>query len=207
MRKISAFIIPFLLVALAIIPVGSLDKVEAATKYQDGEYNVPFTVLKENGSEKSMTNDFMVSPAKFIVKNGQGLIQVTLTNSNYWKGFQVNSGAVTVLSESNNTRKVQFPVQDLSQTLGGSVHVVVPEMNYDNNYKVIFKFDASNVPLKSNEAAATASGNQSTSGESAAGDNMKQEANPPTGDHTHILLFAAMLIGSGLIIFRKKAFK
>ena len=54
-----------------------------------------------------MTNDYMTSPAKLVVKDGKNLVQVNLKNSSWWQYFKVQSGGnfvdVTVLSEGNDT--------------------------------------------------------------------------------------------------------
>lgn len=186
----------------------SLNSVGAASTYKDGEYNVPVTVLKGDSNERSITNDYIVSPAKLIVKDGKSTIQLTLKNSSWWKSFSVSTGSITTISDSNDTRVVQFPVQNLNNPVNAKIHVVVPDIDYDNKYDVRFKFDASGVPTSGGSAGATnnesTSGNASSSNEAGSGN---AEENPPTGDDAPIVLLTIVLLASGLFLFRQYATK
>lgn len=179
---------------------------DAASTYKDGEYSLPFTVLKGDSDERSMTNDYLVSPAKLIVKDGKNTVQLTLKNSSWWKSFSVSSGGISVISDSNDTRVVQFNVQDLNQLLSGNIHVVVPDIDYDNKYTVRFKFDASGIPsaggTQSNGETGSDDNGQQNEGNSTAGVNTAEE-NPPTGDRTPVLLLGIILLGSGVFLARQ----
>ncbi|MBO1911903.1 NEAT domain-containing protein, partial [Microvirga sp. 3-52] len=135
-----------------MLTVFQSNSVEAASKYADGEYSVPFTVVKNNSNEKSVTNDYLTSPAKLVVKDGKNLIQITIKNKSWWQYFQVQNGGsfgnVTVLSEGKDTQLVQFEVQDVDKLVNAKVHIIVPEINYDNKYDVRFNFNTSNVAAK-----------------------------------------------------------
>ena len=141
-----------LLIMLTVFPVVQSNSVEAASKYADGEYSLPFSVLKNTSDEQSVTNDYMTSPAKLVVKNGKNYIQVSLKNKSWWQYFKVQNGGsfgnVTVLSEGKDTQLVQFEVQDVDKLVNAKVHIIVPEINYDNKYDVRFKFNTSNVAAK-----------------------------------------------------------
>jgi heme-binding NEAT domain protein len=203
-----------LLIMLAVFP-GS-NSVEAASKYADGEYSVPFTVLKNNSNEQSVTNDYLTSPAKLVVKDGKNLIQITIKNKSWWQYFRVQNGGsfgnVTVLSEGKDTQLVQFEVQDVDKLVNAKVHIIVPEINYDNKYGVRFNFNTANV-------AAIAAGNTSStvdktttkttekSTASTETTTTKPESNPQTGDNTPIFLFVVLLLASGFFIVRRVAFK
>lgn len=178
---------------------------DAASTYKDGEYSLPFTVLKGDSDERSMTNDYLVSPAKLIVKDGKNTVQLTLKNSSWWKSFSVSSGGISVISDSNDTRVVQFNVQDLNQLLSGNIHVVVPDIDYDNKYTVRFKFDASGIPSagetqNNGETGSVDNGQQN--GDTSVGEKTVEE-NPPTGDHAPVLLLGIILLGSGVFLVRQ----
>jgi heme-binding NEAT domain protein len=203
-----------LLIMLAVFPESN--SVEAASKYADGEYSVPFTVLKNNSNEQSVTNDYLTSPAKLVVKDGKNLIQITIKNKSWWQYFRVQNGGsfgnVTVLSEGKDTQLVQFEVQDVDKLVNAKVHIIVPEINYDNKYDVRFDFNTANV-------AAKAAGNNSStvdkkttktiekSTASTETTTTKPESNPQTGDNTPIFLFVVLLLASGFFIVRRVAFK
>ncbi|MBS4207898.1 heme uptake protein IsdC [Bacillus sp. FJAT-50079] len=178
--------------------------VNAASKYADGEHSLPFTVLKGDSDERSMTNDYLVSPAKLVVKDGKNLVQVTLKNSSWWEDFSIPSSSISVLSDSNDTRVVQFEVKDLEQIVAAKIHVIVPDINYDNKYDVRFKFDPSGLALANTNTGdkQTSTNEESASGEKAS-DSKKVEENPQTGDQAQILLLSLMLIGATVFLVRR----
>ena len=217
MRNIFKFLVPVLFVLVTILPFAQSNTVEAASTYADGEYDLPFTVLKGDSDESSMTNDYLVSPAKLIVENGKNNVQLTLKNSSWWQDFTVASGSVSVISEANDIRVVQFEVGDLDQILNSKIHVIVPDIDYDNKYDVRFQFDTSGLTANGgNEAEKEDNDSNETDKDNENGSNSetdedkgstggKAEENPPTGDHSPILLLSVVLLGSGFFLFRRFA--
>lgn len=145
-----------LLAIFTILPTFAPEKAKAASTFADGEYTVPFTVLKDTGNEQSTTAEYMVSPAKVIVQNDKIYAVVTLTNSSWWQYFKVQSGGgftdVQVLSNdtANDKRVVKFEVKDIRQLVSAKIHVIVtgiPGFTYDNKYDIRFKFNSSSIPL------------------------------------------------------------
>ncbi|WP_077706654.1 heme uptake protein IsdC [Virgibacillus sp.] len=214
MNKVKKKIILFLLMLIAVFSVESTS-IEAASNYDEGEYNLPFTVLKGDSNERSMTNDYLKSPGKLIVKNGKNIVQLTLKNSSWWKSFHIQSKPVTVVSESNDTRVVQFDVADLNQILDANIHVVVPDIDYDNKYNIRFQFDTSSLKMgdKTSSPANNESKNnveaekQSTDGTKHTGNKSEPEKNPKTSDNTPVFLLTATLFASGFVILRKISVK
>lgn len=156
MKKKSVFMMTVLFALFTILPTLAPDKAAAASKYADGEYTVPFTVLKDTGNEQSTTADYMVSPAKVTVQNGKTYAVVTLKNSSWWQYFKVQAGGgfadVQVVSNdtANDKRVVKFEVTDIEQLVNAKIHVIVtgiPGFTYDNKYDIRFKFNSSNIPL------------------------------------------------------------
>lgn len=190
-----------LLLILSFIPLQSVD---AAPKYKDGEYSLPVVVYKTGTNERSVTNDYIVSPAKLIVKNGQNYVQLTQKNASWWKSFSVDTGAVTTISEGNDTRVVQFPVPDLTKPVNAHLHVVVPDINYDNKYQVRFSFDASGIPTAS-VGDSEAPSDRGQSGGSVGSGSDKVVENPKTSDDSPIVLFVLLLLGSGFFLVRRLA--
>src|SRR5690625_134913 len=79
-----------------------------------------------------------------------------LKNSSWWQYFKVASGNefidVTEVSkdEANDTKVVQFEVDDIDAILDAKVHIIVtgiPGLDYDNKYDIRFNFDTSDIPL------------------------------------------------------------
>lgn len=150
MKKNVLFLVAMML--MLILPTLAPQKASAASPYADGEYTVPFSVLKDTGSELSATAEYVVSPAKLIVQNGKMHVIMTLNNSSWWQYFRVNGAEVQVVSEdtANDKRAVKFEVKDITQLVGAKIHVIVtgiPGFTYDNKYDIRFKFNSSNIPL------------------------------------------------------------
>ncbi|MGX4668355.1 NEAT domain-containing protein [Cerasibacillus sp. JNUCC 74] len=211
MKKI---IIPIFIILITFFS-SHVNHVNAAATYVKGEHNLPFTVLKGDTDERSMTNDYLVSPAKLIVKNGKNLVQVTLKNSSWWQSFHVQSKPVTVVSEDNDTRVVQFEVPDLDQLVNATIHVIVPDIDYDNKYKVRFQFDTSGLVASPNQETSTnedkvdnvSAKKEKSDANQNVGTKQKAEKNPKTSDETSIVLLVVALIASGFIMIRKIAVK
>lgn len=197
------------MIVVCFISFLSINTADAATTYKDGEYSLPVTVLQGDNNERSKTNDYIVSPAKLIVNNGQNTVQLTLKNSSWWKSFSVSTGSVTTISESNDTRVVQFPVQDLNEIVHANIHIVVPDIDYDNKYNVRFKFDPSGIPKSGGDSSSIGNEEKTTENENSSNDGesgtKKAEENPPTGDDAPIVLLTIILLSSGLLLVRQFA--
>jgi len=150
------FMMTVLFALFTILPALAPEKVAATSNYLDGEYTVPFTVLKDSGNEQSTTADYMVSPAKIIIQNNKTYAVVTLKNSSWWQYFKVQAGGgfaeVQVVSNdtANDKRVVKFEVKDIEQMVNAKIHIIVtgiPGFNYDNKYDIRFNFNSANIPL------------------------------------------------------------
>ncbi|PEL92386.1 NEAT domain-containing protein [Bacillus wiedmannii] len=117
----------------------------------DGQYDIPFKVLKDKTNELSKMHDYTVHPAKLIVKDGKKYIEMTLKNSAWITKFQTENNSLfadaKVVSEDKNAnrRVVQFEVSDLFAKLNAKVKVDINEMNYHHFYDVQIQFDTNNI--------------------------------------------------------------
>ncbi|MED1444374.1 NEAT domain-containing protein [Bacillus pacificus] len=117
----------------------------------DGQYDIPFKVLKDKTNELSKMHDYTVHPAKLIVKDGKKYIEMTLKNSAWITKFQTENNGLfadaKIVSEDKNanTRVVQFEVSDLFAKLNAKVKVDINEMNYHHFYDVQIQFDTNNI--------------------------------------------------------------
>ncbi|MFD1988858.1 NEAT domain-containing protein [Paenibacillus nicotianae] len=126
----------------------------------DSSTNINYQVFKDNSSEISVMDKYVVKPATLITKDEKKYIQLTLKNSAWIKSLQVDGNGgknytdVTVISTDSvaNTRVIQFEVNHLSKAnpvLNAYTHVVIPpefELNYDHYYTIQFKFDETQLP-------------------------------------------------------------
>ncbi|KAA0966895.1 hypothetical protein FQ087_11970 [Sporosarcina sp. ANT_H38] len=156
MRKKTIFTMAILFALFTVLPALAPQEAAAASKFADGVYTVPFTVLKDTSNEQSTTAEYMVSPAKVTIQNDKAYAVVTLNNSSWWQYFKVQTGGgfadVQVLSNdtANDRRVVKFEVKDIEQLVNAKIHVIVtgiPGFTYDNKYDIRFKFNSSNIPL------------------------------------------------------------
>ncbi|MDK8639060.1 NEAT domain-containing protein [Niallia taxi] len=121
------------------------DKGENAV-LKDGEYTVDYSVLHASKNEKSMADSYFVKPGKLIVKDGKVVARLTI-KTDFITEFLVGSKVVKVISQSGDSKVVEFPVADLASPTVGNIHVVIPELNYDHWYEIRFLFDVSDLPV------------------------------------------------------------
>src|SRR5699024_5870181 len=181
MQKITKVLLPLFVLAIIFQGVfGGVTSADAAT-FEDGEYSIPVTALKADGSGGSEMNSFMSNEATLISNNGQNTIQMTLNQASWWKSFVVAGQSVTTVSDNGDTRVVQVAVQDPSQNV--SAHVSIDaDGAYKGDHDVLLSFDVSGVPA----ASGTVSEESSTDTDEAS--TVAAEDNPKTGDHTPLLL-------------------
>lgn len=157
MKKLGALFLVAILIVMGITSsLSSLSAEEVDKVFANGEYELPFEIWKENEDKVSVADGYMEKPAKLFIEEGKYKIQATLKNSSWWQYFKVNNGQefvdVTVISENktDNTRLVQFEVNNIEEVVNAKVHIIVtgiPGFEYDNKYNIRFKFDTSNIPL------------------------------------------------------------
>lgn len=211
MKKRIMALIGFLIFSLALI-IPTAGVAQAAT-FADGTYSVSFELKESGNNNTSIADGYFSKPATLIVKNGVNYIQLTTTKSDWVKSISGPKGGATVISESGESRTVQFEAGDLSGLVNLNMHVVVPEevagMKYDNHHAVRAAFNVSGVPAASagsNKEQTTKPSEESQSGKSQAGDNAAVE-NPETGDTSSIGLYVILIIGSIVVFtfYRKRA--
>ncbi|PFC85013.1 NEAT domain-containing protein [Bacillus cereus] len=199
----------------------------------DGQYDITFKVLKDKTDEISKMNDYVVNPAKLIVKDGKKYIEMTLKNSAWITKFQAENNELfadaKVVSEDKNanTRVVQFEVEDLFKKLNAKVKVDIDEMNYHHFYDVQIQFDTNNIgalgtikeepknepknpvttPKVDNvKTVGTPDFNRNADGQKKKEDtknDSKKEKNSKTADTAQLGLYMVLLLGSLALLVRK----
>ncbi|MEI3891447.1 MULTISPECIES: NEAT domain-containing protein, partial [unclassified Bacillus (in: firmicutes)] len=199
----------------------------------DGQYDIPFKVLKDKTNELSKMHDYTVHPAKLIVKGGKKYIEMTLKNSAWITKFQTENNSLfadaKVVSEDKNanTRVVHFEVSDLFAKLNAKVKVDINEMNYHHFYDVQIQFDTNNIgalgtikedpkkdpknpvttPKVDNvKTVGTPDFNRNADGKKkneATGNGEKKEKNSKTADTAQLGLYMVLLLGSLALLVRK----
>ncbi|MFC5699709.1 NEAT domain-containing protein [Cohnella faecalis] len=110
---------------------------------QDGNYFLPFRILKNGTDSTSIANDYVISPALLKVAGGSKTVSFTVLRS-----FEVNqitmngsSGSIVSRDTANNTRVVSYPLTTLSGKQSGTVRIDWNEFNYHHSYDIQFQFD------------------------------------------------------------------
>ncbi|MED2184186.1 NEAT domain-containing protein, partial [Bacillus wiedmannii] len=124
---------------------------------KDGEYSIPFKVLKDQTDEESKMNTYMVNPGVLKVENGKKKAFVTLKSSSLIKNFQTEKdGAFAdakVVSEDKekDTRVVEFEVDDLSKKINTKVFIEVASQGYKQTHNVQLLFEQDKLEQIKNE--------------------------------------------------------
>ncbi|MBO1912323.1 NEAT domain-containing protein, partial [Microvirga sp. 3-52] len=139
------------------IPFATDENPAQPVKYEDGEYDLPLTVLHATEDKESSMGRYLQNPIVSI-KDGQATVTVTLTSSNMIAAFQVeNDGEfidTEVISENKeeDTRKVSFAVEDLNAITAAKVSVDTGRPDFGvMHHDVRLQFDTSEIPLAEEE--------------------------------------------------------
>ncbi|MFB0843959.1 heme uptake protein IsdC [Paenibacillus oleatilyticus] len=145
---------------------------QAASDLADGTYTVDYTIVKAENESASMANDYFEKPATLTVKKGEITAQIQMNHSKWITMFKVPdkgdfADAKVIKSDENeDTRVVEFKLDDLSKPLLSKIHVTVESINYDHDYTIRFIFDTKK--LKKVESAAKAASDKAGASTSAA---------------------------------------
>ncbi len=203
MRKLTKFFVPMLLAILVLLPVTQADQVAAASKFEDGEYNLSLQVLHETGDKESQAGDYLSKDATLVVKDGENTVNISISQ----EADMVQGATLNGIKGEKNGSTITFSDVDISEKTNGTIHVVVPKevlppVGYDTDHTVIYQFtNLSDVPTTQEEAEEVEESDDIVEGKET------PEDNPKTGDKTPILLFSVVLIASGVVLVRKVAFK
>ncbi|HDR4420736.1 TPA: NEAT domain-containing protein, partial [Bacillus cereus] len=125
---------------------------------KDGDYNIPFKVLKDKTDEESRMKENIISPAVLKVENGKKKAVVTLKDNESIKNFQTEKDGLfvdaKVVSEDKekNTRVVEFEVDNLSKKINAKVFIEVASRNYKQTHELQLQFNQEKLePIKKEE--------------------------------------------------------
>lgn len=188
------------IIAFSLFHVMSPVNVVHAATFESGTYDISFELKEAGNNNTSIADGYFSKPATLIVKNGVNYIQLTTTESDWVKSISGPHGSATVISESGDTRTVQFEVGDLSNPVKLNMHVVVPEeiagMEYDNQHSVRAVFNTDGVPAASTESGETTNDATESMQTADVDDNNGSIKNPKTGDTSPISLYISLLFVS-----------
>ncbi|MFP7292583.1 NEAT domain-containing protein [Bacillus safensis] len=115
---------------------------QETAQLKDGVYKLPFSMKKADKDELSRMNDYVVSPATLVVKNGRHFVSYTVKNSSAITSFQVGTGGkfeetlVAKTDQKADTRVIQYEAKSLSGAQAARVKIDIPAANYHEQYDV-----------------------------------------------------------------------
>lgn len=168
-KSLSLFVTLGLLFSLLQMGQAQAD---AAVKVPDGEYSVPYRVLKDNTEEESTASLFIdLNSGKLSAQDGALTFVFTVTGFEWYKyvGYlkpghrksldEADYTPAAVLSTApgidplgspmqENFGTVSIPIGSLSERIETLMHITVPPLgNYDHWYNVQLSLDTSSLPL------------------------------------------------------------
>ena len=147
---------------------GGADQETAQLK--DGVYKLPFSMKKADKDELSRMNDYVVSPATLVVKNGRHFVSYTVKNSSAITSFQVGTGGkfeetlVAKTDEKADTRVIQYEAKSLSGAQAARVKIDIPAANYHEQYDVTLVYDTKGIALGEGSGISTVIGDDENIG-------------------------------------------
>ncbi|MEK3941106.1 NEAT domain-containing protein [Bacillus sp. FSL R5-0431] len=143
---------------------------QETAKLKDGVYKLPFSMKKADKDEHSRMNDYVVSPATLVVKNGRHFVSYTVKNSSAITSFQVGTGGkyeetlVAKTDQKADTRVIQYEAKSLSTAQAARVKIDIPAANYHEQYDVKLVYDKKGITLGEGSGIATVIGDDESIG-------------------------------------------
>ncbi|AYJ88295.1 sortase B protein-sorting domain-containing protein [Bacillus safensis] len=143
---------------------------QETAQLKDGVYKLPFSMKKADKDELSRMNDYVVSPATLVVKNGRHFVSYTVKNSSAITSFQVGTGGkfeetlVAKTDEKADTRVIQYEAKSLSGSQAARVKIDIPAANYHEQYDVKLVYDTKGIALGEGSGISTVIGDDESIG-------------------------------------------
>ncbi|WP_342499265.1 NEAT domain-containing protein [Bacillus sp. FSL W7-1034] len=143
---------------------------QETVQLKDGVYKLPFSMKKADKDELSRMNDYVVSPATLVVKNGRHFVSYTVKNSSAITSFQVGSGGkfeetlVAKTDQTADTRVIQYEAKSVSSDQAARVKIDIPAANYHEQYDVKLVYDTKGISLGEGSGIATVIGDDESIG-------------------------------------------
>ncbi|MGG0618661.1 NEAT domain-containing protein [Bacillus altitudinis] len=143
---------------------------QETVQLKDGVYKLPFSMKKADKDELSRMNDYVVSPATLVVKNGRHFVSYTVKNSSAITSFQVGTGGkfeetlVAKADQKVDTRVIQYEAKSLSSDQAARVKIDIPAANYHEQYDVKLVYDTKGIASGEGSGIATVIGDDESIG-------------------------------------------
>lgn len=143
---------------------------QETVQLKDGVYKLPFSMKKADKDELSRMNDYVVSPATLVVKNGRHFVSYTVKNSSAITSFQVGTGGkfeetlVAKADQKADTRVIQYEAKSVSSDQAARVKIDIPAANYHEQYDVKLVYDTKGIASGEGSGIATVIGDDESIG-------------------------------------------
>ncbi|MBR0632436.1 NEAT domain-containing protein [Bacillus altitudinis] len=143
---------------------------QETVQLKDGVYKLPFSMKKADKDELSRMNDYVVSPATLVVKNGRHFVSYTVKNSSAITSFRVGTGGkfeetlVAKADQKADTRVIQYEAKSLSSDQAARVKIDIPAANYHEQYDVKLVYDTKGIASGEGSGIATVIGDDESIG-------------------------------------------
>ncbi|MDF9416198.1 NEAT domain-containing protein [Bacillus altitudinis] len=143
---------------------------QETVQLKDGVYKLPFSMKKADKDELSRMNNYVVSPATLVVKNGRHFVSYTVKNSSAITSFQVGTGGkfeetlVAKADQKADTRVIQYEAKSLSSDQAARVKIDIPAANYHEQYDVKLVYDTKGIASGEGSGIATVIGDDESIG-------------------------------------------
>ncbi|PRR90249.1 MULTISPECIES: NEAT domain-containing protein [unclassified Bacillus (in: firmicutes)] len=143
---------------------------QETAQLKDGVYKLPFSMKKADKDEPSRMNDYVVSPATLVVKNGRHFVSYTVKNSSAITSFQVGTGGkfeetlVAKTDQKADTRVIQYEAKSLSTAQAARVKIDIPAANCHEQYDVKLVYDTKGIAHGEGSGIATVIGDDESIG-------------------------------------------
>ncbi|ANY67447.1 hypothetical protein BBD42_13935 [Paenibacillus sp. BIHB 4019] len=123
-------------------PGTELPPVVTPGQLADGNYFLQFEIKKYGTDNKSVMQDYVISPGLLKVSGGTKTFYMTLKQDKEITGLKFNNNSVSVESRDtvNNTRVVYFNVPNINNRIDGWVKIDWAAMNYFHEYDIQIEF-------------------------------------------------------------------
>lgn len=149
MHKSFKWILSLIVTVFALSITGSTVFAEKDGAFEDGEYDIDYSVNYEGDDSPVDVDSFFEKPATLKVEDGKQSIQLKYTSTNMIVGLEVPNAEVEIIEDDEDaeTRVVSIKTDaDLTESLDMGL-----EMFYGQTHDVVAEFDVSDVPEKSEE--------------------------------------------------------
>ncbi|MGD7060756.1 NEAT domain-containing protein [Bacillus altitudinis] len=143
---------------------------QETAQLKDGVYKLPFSMKKADKDELSRMNDYVVSPATLVVKNGRHFVSYTVKNSSAITSFQVGTGGkfeetlVAKTDQKADTRVIQYEAKSVNSDQAARVKIDIPAANYHEQYDVKLVYDTKGIASGEGSGIATVIGDDESIG-------------------------------------------